>query len=197
MSKGRISVVLLACVLTALTACTPTPIKPPPQPTPHPTLTIAPRVLLGCAQGNPADWPIPPEFLITATVGTSFVGHPVSKLPRAQDVGIAAPSSVWRFNKSPLNLNAATTVTITVPDDGRQYLLWVPSTAWGGEATHAVQQQWITHQVVATGCDQGGVFFFGGILAIDPERCFTLSVDSADGLRKALEVRGDGGYCPA
>jgi hypothetical protein len=200
MSKGRISVVLFACVLIALTACTPAPIKPTtPQPTPHPTLTIAPRVLLGCAQGNSADWPIPPEFLITDTVGTSFVANPVSKLPRAHDVGVAAPSSVWRFNKSPLNLNAATTVTITitVPDDGRQYLLWVPSTAWGGEATHAVQQQWITHQVVATGCVQGGVFFFGGILAIDPERCFTLSVESADGSRKTLEVRADGGHCPA
>jgi hypothetical protein len=197
MSKGRIPVVLAACVLIALTACTPAPIKPHPQPTPSPTLTIAPQVELTCGQGNARDSPIPPDLRLTETVGTNFVRHPVSKLPRAQDVGVAAPSSVWRFNKSPLNLNAATTVTIRVPDDGRQYLLWVPSTAWGGEATRAVQQQWITHQVVATGCVQGGVFFFGGILAIDPERCFTLSVESADGSRQDLDVRADGGRCSA
>ena len=200
MSTGRMSVVLAACVLSALAACTPAPVTPtraPTPPTPSPTLTIAPQVELTCGQGNAQDAPIPPDLRLTETVGTNFVRHPVSKLPRAQDVGVAAPSSIWRFNKSPLSLEGAATVTISVPDDGRQYLLWVPSTAWGGEATHVAQREWIAHQVVATGCDRGGVFFFGGILAIYPERCFTLSIESAGTPRLDLDVRADGGHCPA
>jgi hypothetical protein len=138
-------------------------------------------------------------LLITDTVGTAFVGSPVTTLPRAGDVGIAAPTSAdWRFRKSPLFLaGTAATVTISVPDDGRQYLLWVPTNDWVGGATGAAHRPWISHRVVAAGCDQRGVGFFGGILAIDPERCFTLSVESADAPRLDLDVRADGGRCPA
>jgi hypothetical protein len=199
MSNRHLPVMLAACVLLTLAACTSTTPRPTPSPSPRPTVGIAPQVQLGCSQGNAAGSALPSELLITDTVGTGFVGSQVMNLPLAGDVGIATPTSAdWKFRKSPLFLaGASATVTISVPDDGRQFLLWVPTADWVGDATAAAQRPWITHQVVAAGCDQQGVDFLGGILTIDPERCFTLSVQSTDAPRLDLDVRADGGRCPA
>jgi hypothetical protein len=196
MPRRRLSVVLAIGVLVAMTACTPSPAPhatPADLTPPEPTVGIAPQVTLQCAQGNAETSPIAPDLLITDTVGTHFARHPLSRIPRAVDVGVPAPSSAdWRFNKSPLLLtDAATSVTISVPDDGRQLLLWVPSAVWGG----AGQLAWISHEVTATGCDRGGVSFFGGILATDPTRCFPLTIESASHPPENLTVRVDGHPC--
>ena len=179
---------MTACTSAHAPQAAPTGLTPPAA-----TVAIPPQVALQCTQGNAETSPIPPDFLITDTVGTHFAHHPLSRIPRAVDVGVPAPSVAdWRFNKSPLLLAAAaTSVTISVPDDARQFLLWVPSAVWGGED----QSAWITHQVIAAGCDRGGVSFFGGILATDPTRCFPLTIESGNRPPENLSVRADGHPC--
>ena len=194
MDGRRLSVALsVLLVVVALAACTPTTTKP----TPHPTSTPAAHVVLECAEGNSDVRSIEPNLRVTDTVGTVFVQNPVGNIPRAEDVGIPSPSSAeWKFNKSPLLLAGAVgKVTISVPDDGRQYLLWVPTAVWVNGSSPARMKPWITHQVTADGCPSTGVTFLGGVLAHDPTRCFSLTIESMTGLRDEFDVRADGLSC--
>ena len=193
MDGRRLVVVLSSCVVVVLTACTSTTAKP----TPHPTSTATAHVVLKCAEGNSDGPSIAPNLRLTDTVGTVFARNPVSDIPRAKDVGIPSPSSAeWKFNKSPLLLaDAAGQVTIGVPDDGRQFLLWVPTAVWVNGSSPADKKPWIAHQVTAHGCTSTGVTFLGGVLARDPTRCFTLTMESPSGLRNELNVRADGNSC--
>ena len=177
-----------------LTACTPTTANQ----TPHPKSSATAPVALKCAEGNSHDPSIAPNLQIIDTVGIAFIRNPVGDIPRAKDVGIPSPSSAdWKFNKSPLLLAVtAGQVTINVPNDGHQYLLWVPTAVWVDGSSPANKEPWISHQVTANGCPSTGVAFLGGILARDPTRCFPLTIESANGLRYDLNVRADGGTCP-
>ena len=194
MDGRRLSVALsVLLVVVALAACTPTTT----QPTPHPTSTPAAHVVLDCAEGISDVGSIEPHLRVTDTVGTVFVQNPMGNIPRAEDVGIPSPSAAeWKFTKSPLRLvGAAGEVTISVPDDGRQYLLWVPAAVWVNGSSPARMKPWITHQVTADACPSTAVTFFGGVLARDPTRCFSLTIESMIGLRDEFDVRADGLSC--
>ena len=122
MDGRRLPVALSVLIfVVALAACTPTTRKP----TPHPASTPSAHLVLECAEGNSDLRSIEPNLRVTDTVGTLFVQNPVGNIPRAEDVGTPSPSSAeWNFIKSPLLLaGAAGKMTISVPDDGRQYLL--------------------------------------------------------------------------
>lgn len=54
---------------------------------------------------------------------------------------------------------------------------------------------WITHQVAADNCPSTGVAFLGGVLARDPTRCFSLTIEGTTGSRNEFDVRADGLPC--
>lgn len=188
------SVVLTALlIVVGLVACTPATTTPTPQPKPTP----AAEVVLECAEGNIDAPSIHQDLRVTDTVGTVFARNPVTNVPFAADVGIPSPSSAdWKFSKSPLLLAAGEgSVTISVPSDGEQYLLWVPAAVWVDDSSPNRLMPWVTHQVNATGCASTGVTFLGGVLVKDSTHCFALVIESTTGVRDEFEVRADGLPC--
>jgi hypothetical protein len=160
---------------------------------PEPTDTVTTHTALDCSDGNASVGAIASGFLLGDTVGAALRA-PLGTLPKAMNVGIPAPSPAWSFRKAPLFLAAdAGRVTLTVPDDGRQFLLWTPSSTWVGADADA-KRPWVTAQVTASGCDSGSSFF-GGILVLDPERCFPLTIQLEGEPADRLLLSGAGGTC--
>jgi len=135
--------------------------------------------------------------MLTDAVGSDLLQER-GALPRAQDVGIPAASSDWLFRKAPLYLTEAVgSVTLTVPDDGKQFLLWVPSEAWVGAGAQVDDKRpWVTARLTASGCSDSVVGFFGGLLTLDPQHCFPLTIDQEHMPEQRLMIRGAGGSCP-
>jgi hypothetical protein len=119
-------------------------------------------------------------------------------LPKASEVGIWAPSKEWRFRKAPLFLSAGSQlVTLEVPDDGKQYLVWTSSDAWtGADESVAARRGWTSPKVVAQGCAEAPTSFYGGLLVQDPTRCFPLAVTRTGQADVVLAISGDGRTCP-
>jgi hypothetical protein len=188
MSIARVTGIALALAsLVVCAGCAATPVDP------EPTNTFTTHTSLACSDGNAGAGPVPREFLLTDTVGAALRDG-FGRLPKATDVGIPAPAPAWSFRKAPLVLTAdAGRVTLTVPDDGKQFLLWVPSNTWVG-ANADGKRPWITAQVTATGCERV-TSFFGGILVLDPERCFPLTIQQDGRPADELLLSGAGGTC--
>jgi hypothetical protein len=190
MKLWRASVpVFVIGILISVTACTAQVSKPEPSATP----TIASSVQLQCADGFANSGSIVPSLLLTEGVG-SALRDTISTLPKAMDVGIWAPTKEWSFRKAPLFLSAGSqVVTLEVPDDGRQYLVWTSADAWtGADESVAARRGWTSSKVVAHGCAEAPTSFYGGLLVQDPTRCFSLTVTRAGQAAVALTISGDG-----
>ncbi len=182
------AVVVAIAALNALTACGPTS-----------SGTAAPSVSLDCEDGVADPRPIPPQLLLTDRVGAALQDVNTA-LPNAADVGIPVPSNEeWKFRKAPLLLQAgAGTVTLEVPDDGRQYLFWTSADDWTGDgATAEDRRRWTATRATAQGCDGLTASFYGGLLVRDPARCFPLSIAESGRPETLLTIRGDGQACSA
>ena len=184
--------ILVIGFLTSVTACTAPVIKPEPSATP----TIASSVRLQCADGVTDSGAIMPALLLTEGVGSELRSTRPT-LPKAIDVGIWAPSKEWSIRKAPLFLSAGSqVVTLEVPDDGKQYLVWTSADAWtGADESVAARRVWTSSKVVAQGCAEATTSFFGGLLVLDPTRCFPLTVTRAGQTAVTLAINGDGHTC--
>lgn len=186
--------ILVIGILASVTACT----APVSVPEPKATPTIASSVRLQCADGVTDPSPILPWLLLTDGVG-SALRVTMSPLPKAVDGGIWAPSKQWSARKAPLFLAAGSgVVTLEVPDDGQQYLLWTSADAWTGvDASVEARRVWTSSKVIAEGCKGMTTSFYGGLLVLDPAHCFPLTITRTGHPAVTLAISGDGQTCPA
>lgn len=151
-------------------------------------------VRMGCEDGLTGPDMLTDETKLTDTVG-SYLLEQVSRLPRARDVGIPAPSEEWYFRKAPLFVAAASpTVTLNVPEDGSQYLMWTSDDAWTGADGVGIIGAWAATELAITACQDMTTSYFGGLLVKDPTRCFSLEIRQEEQV-EAFYIRGDGADC--
>lgn len=154
-------------------------------------------VELACDDGVAGTHSLRDEIALTDNVGADLRRTVISGLPRAVDVGRPAPNAGWFARKAPLFVAPrAQGVTLSVPDDGRQYLAWTSAEAWTGDpdATQ-LDSAWATPRVTVADCADSPVSFFGGLLVEDPEHCFTLTIEERGQRAQHIEIRGDGADC--
>ena len=152
-------------------------------------------VQLTCADGltGPDLWV--DEIKLTDNLGSGLLEQ-LNRLPRAVAVGIPAPTADWYFRKAPLFVAPGTsTVTLSVPEDGRQYLFWTSAEAWTDGSVDNVDSAWATSQIAVTGCATLTTSYFGGLLVEDPTRCFTLDIREEGQPPEEVTIRGDGSAC--
>jgi hypothetical protein len=194
MRLGRAWVpILMIGVLTSITACT-TPVG---RPAPSATPTMTSSVRLQCTDGVADSGPILPGLLLTEGVGSALRAT-MSSLPKAVNVGIWAPSNEWSFRKAPLFLAAGSgTVTLEVPDDGKQYLVWTSADVWTGDhASAEARRVWTTPKVIAEACKGTTISFYGGLLILEPAHCFPLTIVRTGHPAETQVIRGNGKTCP-
>ena len=149
---------------------------------------------LHCEDGLVGPTPLTDQMKLTDTVGAALRGER-SELPRAHDVGIPAPSEDWYFRKAPLFVSPGTpTVTLRVPGDGSQYLLWTSDDAWTDSDSDGISGAWAATELSVTACHDLTTSYFGGLLVHDPAHCFPLEVRQDDHT-EVRTIRGDGGAC--
>jgi hypothetical protein len=121
---------------------------------------------------------------------------PWSTVPLARDVGLTVPGDrAWLFRKSPIVIAAGTeSVTLSVPDDGKQFLAWVPYGIWTS-GTSPNLTQWSQTSITIQPCSDHAAGFLGGVLALTPDRCFTMHFQAEGGLIDDRQVRLDGQAC--
>ncbi len=119
-----------------------------------------------------------------------------STVPLARDVGLIVPSDRdWLFRKSPITVTAGTeSVTVSVPDDGKQFLAMVPPSVWTN-GTPPNLTQWSQTSITIQPCSDRAVSFLGGVLALASDQCFALHFQTESGLRDERQVRLDGQAC--
>lgn len=119
-----------------------------------------------------------------------------STVPLARDVGLIVPADrAWLFRKSPIMVAAGTeSVTVSVPEDGRQFLAWVPSGVWAS-STPPDLTKWSQTSITIQPCADHAATFLGGILALTPDQCFTLHFQTASGLQDDRQIRLNGQTC--
>ncbi|WP_454131439.1 hypothetical protein [Microbacterium lacticum] len=154
----------------------------------------ATAVQLGCEDGLTGPDLLTDETKLTDTVGSALLEQ-LSRLPQANDVGIPAPSEDWYFRKAPLFVAPGTpAVTLSLPEDGSQYLMWTSDDAWTGSAGEGISSAWAATELSITACPDLTTSYFGGLLVKDPSQCFPLEVRQEDQI-EVLSIRGDGAAC--
>lgn len=120
----------------------------------------------------------------------------LSTVPLARDVQLIVPDDQdWLFRKSPIVIAAGTeTVTISVPDDGQQFLAWVPYSIWTNGNPPDLTE-WSQTSITLQPCSDHSAAFLGGVLALKPDHCFTLSFQTEHGPSDDRHVRLDGQAC--
>lgn len=152
-------------------------------------------IQLGCQDGLTDPDSFSDEITLTDTVG-SDLRDPRPNLPHANDVGIPAPSKQWQFRKAPLFVAAGSApVTLSVPDDGQQYLVWTSEDAWTNSENDQIASTWAATELTVTACEEMTTSFFGGLLIDDPTRCFPLQLQEEGHPVETLWIRGDGSTC--
>jgi len=123
-------------------------------------------------------------------------GDPWSTVPLARDVNLTVPADQdWLFRKSPITVAAGTeSVTVSVPDDGKQFLAWVPYSIWTS-GTPPDLSHWSQTSITIQPCADQAAGFLGGVLALTASQCFTMHFQTATGLRDDRQVRLDGQAC--
>ena len=188
---------VLALLLVAIVSgCTSAPDERPTPSQPASDWTPATAAIeLGCVDGLTGPDLLTDANKLTSTVASALL-EPLSQLPHAGDVGIPAPSVDWRFRKAPLFVAAGShPVTLKVPDDGRQYLMWTSQEAWTDPEGDRVSSTWAATEVTVNACDELTTSFFGGLLVEDATRCFSLEIRE-EARHEALSIRADGSNCP-
>lgn len=121
---------------------------------------------------------------------------PLSTVPLARDVNLTVPADQdWLFRKSPITVAAGTeSVTVSVPDDGKQFLAWVPYSIWAS-GTPPDLTHWSQTSITIQPCADQAAGFLGGVLALTASQCFAMHFQTASGLRDDRQVRLDGQTC--
>ena len=119
-----------------------------------------------------------------------------SAVPLARDVGLIVPGDRdWLFRKAPIAVAAGTdSVTVSVPDDGKQFLAWVPYRIWAS-GTSPNLTPWAQTSITIHPCSYRSVVFLGGVLALASDRCFTMRFRTESGLEDDRSIRLDGQAC--
>lgn len=117
-------------------------------------------------------------------------------VPLARDVGLIVPNDRdWLFRKSPIAIAAGTeSVIVSVPDDGNQFLAWVPYSVWTN-GTSPNLTQWSQTSITIQPCSDHAAGFLGGVLALTPDRCFPVHFRTESGLHDDRHIRLDGQAC--
>lgn len=187
---------VLAVVM--LTGCT---AEPPPAPTPSASsavLGIGPSTLT-CAAGLKSPEMTDPTFAggpLGGLVNSSILTQPMATLPLAHDVNLIVPDGAdWLFHKSPIWLSAgAEAITVSIPDDGQQFLLWPPAAIWTDDSPPDAAE-WAQTSVTIDPCPDHAVSFLGGILGLSPSHCFAMEFRSASGLVEERRLNLEGSPC--
>jgi len=88
----------------------------------------------------------------------------------------------WLFRKSPIVVAAGTeSVTVSVPDDGKQFLAWVPVNIWTS-GTPPDLTEWSRTSITMQPCSNQAAAFLGGVLALTPDQCFTMHFQTESGV---------------
>ena len=192
--------------LALLSACTAIP-APGPKPTTFiRSPTALPETILGdgptvleCNDGfgDNVNFPSPSPGALLGGLATSVIFVTTrSSVPLARDVSLVVPGNVdWRFAKPPLSLAAGhEAITVSVPHDGNQFLVWTTDNGWtGGSAV--VVADWAQTSLTISPCSTHAVTFLGGILARTADHCFRITFQTASGLVDQRELRLDGKAC--
>lgn len=184
-----IAIVLTVVSLTGCSPASPTNDSTPENPPISSRLGFGPKALT-CAEGskgtetdlaNLADGPLAGEQSM-GRVNSSILYQSVSSVPKAEDVNLELPAGYadWKFRKSPLIVAAgAGPITISVPDDGRQFLVWVPTSDWTSGVPQRVAN-WAQTSITVEPCAEHPVSFLGGVVAETSDACFAISFEEAE-----------------
>ena len=117
-------------------------------------------------------------------------------VPLARDVGLTVPSDRgWLFRKSPIVVAAGNeSVTVSVSEDGKQFLAWVPVNIWTS-GTPPDLTEWSRTSITMQPCSDQATAFLGGVLALTSDQCFTMHFQTDSGVSDDQQVRLDGQAC--
>ncbi len=205
-SRTLSCVLAVSAVLALLSACVgpPAPSPIPTAPLPSPT-SVSESILgdgpteLDCNDGfaGTGDSSSSSADVLLGGLARSVVfGDTRPNVPLARDVNLIVPLDVdWRFAKSPLSLAAGPeAITVTVPQDGQQFLVWTTQVGWTGDSP-VVVADWAQTSLTISPCSNHGVTFLGGILARSADHCFAITFRTASDKVDQRELRLDGKDC--
>lgn len=196
------SAALVLVGLSGCTALTPTvPFVSSVSPSASPVSSAASKLghgpaSLSCSQASDGTFPELDSALGGRVKLDLLSSAALSTVPLARDVQLIVPEGQdWLFRKSPIVIAAGTeTVTVSVPDDGQQFLAWVPYSVWTNGSPPDLTE-WSQTSITFQPCTDQAAAFLGGVLALEKDRCFTLSFQTENGPSDDRHVRLDGQAC--